>query len=199
MSWMGRGRRERTFPPRGLKLHLGCGDVHLHGWVNIDLASRARELRQAPDLDADVRKALPFAAGAARLIYHEHLMEHLAVDEGRRCLEDWFRVLEPGGVVRIATPDLEYLVERYQHGWRDQAWLGQPEYAFIQTRAEMMNVAFRWWGHQYLYDGEELERRLREAGFGGIRRCALGQSAVPELAGLETRADSRLIIEGVRT
>jgi predicted SAM-dependent methyltransferase len=191
MSWLSQLRRRRVLPQRDAKLHLGCGSVNLDGWVNIDLEAAA-------DLALDVRAGLPFADGSARLVYHEHLMEHLTVDEGVRCLRDWFRVLAPGGVLRIATPDLEYIVERYQGPWRDQAWLELPEYAFIQTRAEMMNVAFRWWGHQYLYDAEELERRIRDAGFRTVRRCALRESQVPELAGLETRADSRLIVEGVK-
>jgi predicted SAM-dependent methyltransferase len=191
MSWLSRLRSRRAFPQRDLKLHLGCGTVLLNGWINIDLESAA-------DLTLDLRKGLPFADGSARLVYHEHLMEHLTVDEGAQCLRDCFRVLAPGGVLRIATPDLEYIVERYQGSWRDQAWLGLPEYAFIQTRAEMMNVSFRWWGHQYLYDGEELERRMREAEFQTVRRCALRQSTVPELAGLETRDDSKLILEGVK-
>jgi len=190
MTWLGRLRAARL-PRRGLKLHLGCGTVHLGGWVNIDLEATA-------DLRMDVRGRLPFGDGAARLIYHEHLMEHLSVDEGRRCLDDWFRLLESGGVLRIATPDLEYLVERYRSDWREQAWLKLPEYAFIQTRAEMMNTAFRWWDHRYLYDGEELERRMRAAGFGRLRRCALGESTVPELSGLETRPDSKLVLEGVK-
>jgi predicted SAM-dependent methyltransferase len=197
VSWL-RDWRLRRFPTRGLKLHLGCGTVRLDGWVNIDLPSRAKEPEVRPDLTLDVRRPLPFADGSARLVYHEHLMEHLTLDEGRRCLDDWLRVLEPGGVLRIATPDLEYLVERYRGDWRDQAWLRQSEYAFIHTRGEMLNVAMRWWDHRYVYDGEELERRMRDAGFASIRRCALGQSTVPELAGLETRADSMLILEGVR-
>jgi len=197
VSWLA-ARRARRFPTRSLKLHLGCGTVRLDGWVNIDLPARARALETPPDLRWDVRRRLPFGDGAARLVYHEHLMEHLTVDEGTRGLRDWLRVLEPGGVLRIATPDLEYLVDRYRAGWRDQAWLRQPEYAFIGTRAEMLNVAFRWWDHRYLYDGEELERRMREAGFGTIRRCAYRASGVPELAGLETREDSKLILEGVR-
>jgi len=126
-------------------------------------------------------------------------MEHITVGEAEVCLADWRRVLEPGGVLRIATPDLEYLVERYGSGrWREQEWLSLPEYRFIRTRAEMLNVAFRWWGHRYLYDAEELERRLRDAGFGTVRRCAYRESTVPELAGLETRPDSRLILEAVR-
>jgi len=191
VSWLARVRARRL-PRRGLRLHLGCGTVHLDGWVNIDREAGA-------DLRLDVRRPLPFRDGAARLIYHEHLMEHLTVDEGSRCLRDWLRLLEPGGVLRVATPDLAYVVERYGGNWRDQAWLALPEYAFIRTRAEMINVAFRWWDHRYLYDGEELERRFRDAGFGTVRRCGLGESAVPGLAGLETRDDSRLILEGVKS
>ncbi len=190
MSWLATLRAARL-PRRDLRLHLGCGTVRLAGWINVDREGR-------PDLALDVRRPLPFADGAARLIYHEHLMEHLTLEEGRRCLRDWFRVLAPGGTLRIATPDLEYLVERYRGAWREQAWLALPEYAFIETRAEMMNVAFRWWDHRYLYDGEELERRMREAGFGAIRRCAFGESPTPGLTGLETRPDSTLILEGVR-
>ena len=177
--------------PSRLKLHLGCGTVRLDGWVNID--------RHRPaDLTLDIRRPLPFRDGSARLIYHEHVIEHLTVEEGERCLRDWCRLLQPGGVLRIATPDLAYLVDRYRADWRDQAWLTLPEYAFIRTRAEMLNVALRWWDHRYVYDGEELERRLRDAGFAAVRRCALRESPVPELAGLETRDDSRLILEGVK-
>lgn len=182
----------RGLPKRGLKLHLGSGTVSLDSWVNIDL-----ETPQA-DVHLDITGGLPFPAGAARLIYHEHVMEHITVEQGAFCLRDWFRLLEPGGVLRVATPDLQYVIERYGGNWKEQAWLQLPEYQFIKTRAEMINVSMRWWGHQYLYDGEELERRMRDAGFATIRRCGYGESTVSELAGLETRPDSMLILEAVR-
>jgi len=182
----------RRLPASGLKLHLGSGTVSLEGWVNIDL-----ETPEA-DVHLDITGGLPFPAGAARLIYHEHVMEHITVEQGVACLKDWFRLLEPGGVLRVATPDLQYVIERYGGDWKDQAWLKLPEYQFIRTRAEMINVSMRWWGHRYLYDGEELERRMREAGFATIRRCAFRESPVAELAGLETRPDSMLILEAVR-
>lgn len=182
----------RRLPRRGLRLHLGCGTVRLEGWVNIDL-----ETPEA-DIHLDITRGLPLPDASARLVYHEHLMEHITIDEAIRCLRDWLRLLEPGGVLRIATPDLAYVVERYGADWRNQAWLRLPEYAFIQTPAEMLNTSMRWWGHQYLYDEEELRRRMGDAGFAPIRRCALGESTVPELGRLETREDSRLILEGVR-
>jgi predicted SAM-dependent methyltransferase len=182
----------RRLPRRGLKLHLGSGTIRLAGWVNIDL-----ETPEA-DIHLDITRPIPLPDGAARFIYHEHMMEHITVEEGAFGLRDWLRLLEPGGVLRIATPDLQYVIERYQGDWKNQAWLRLPEYSFIKTRGEMVNVSMRWWGHRYLYDGEELERRMREAGFTDIRRCGYRESGIAELSGLETREDSKLILEGVR-
>ncbi len=182
----------RRLRQRGLKLHLGSGTVHFEGWVNVDL-----ETPQA-DLHWDITSGLPLPDGCARIIYHEHVMEHITVPQGETCLRDWYRLLEPGGVLRIATPDLAYVVERYQGDWKDQAWLRRPEYASIATRAEMFNASMRWWDHQFLYDGEDLERRMRAAGFATVRRCGYRESPEPVLAGLETREDSKLILEGVK-
>ena len=189
VSWF----KLRGVPKSGMKLHLGSGTIRLDGWLNIDL-----ETPEA-DVHLDITRGLPFADASARLVYHEHVMEHITLDQGRFCLVDWHRVLEPGGVLRIATPDLAYVIDKYKSAdWKDQAWLKLPEYAFIQTRAEMVNASMRWWDHKYLYDGEELERRMREAGFQTVRRCRYRESPVAELAGLETREDSTLILEAVR-
>jgi predicted SAM-dependent methyltransferase len=113
--------------------------------------------------------------------------------------KEFYRVLKPGGILRIATPDLDYMVEKYTSAsWKDQDWIETYNYQWIQTRAEMLNVCFREWGHQYLYDAEELERRLREVGFGKILRQEWNVSMCAELANRETRKDSKLIIEAVK-
>ena len=107
-------------------------------------------------------------------------------------------MLRPGGTVRIATPDLDYLVAKYtSDDWRAQYWL-QNLRTEIQTRAEMLNICFRDWGHKYLYNAEELERRLREVGFGRISRQPWHVSPHPELANRETREDSKLILEAAK-
>jgi predicted SAM-dependent methyltransferase len=59
----------------------------------------------------------------------------------------------------------------------------------------MVNIFFRWWGHQWIYDTEEFHRRLEEAGFSRFRNMPWGQSNIPEFVGLETRKDSLLICE----
>jgi len=62
----------------------------------------------------------------------------------------------------------------------------------------MINIAFRWWGHQHLYNREELSRALSEAGFSCFYFTEQGQSDYADLQDLETRADSKLIAEAIK-
>ncbi len=174
------------------KLHLGCGKVRLEGWINVDGDTKAT----AADVRWDLTTPLPFPKNTCALIYHEHLLEHLPVKEGVSLLKECYHLLQPDGVLRVAMPSLDELIERaYKGTWREMDWISWPEHRFIKTRAEMVNIAFRWWGHQWLYDREELHRRLEEAGFSKIKDVAWGQSDVPELRDRETRKDTGLICE----
>ncbi len=170
------------------RLHVGCGTNRFPGWVNADIDPRA-------DLVVFLERKLPFADGSLDRIYSEHVIEHVPYAVAVRFFREARRALRPGGVMRIAMPDLDELVERYRGDWRNQDWLSWPEFSFIRTRAEMINLAFRGWGHQHLYNREELVRALDEAGFRDIRFVAWGQSQHADLCGLETRKDSLLIAE----
>jgi predicted SAM-dependent methyltransferase len=173
------------------RLHLGCGEVNYAGWVNIDLLA-------LPSVDVvwDVRRPFPLEDASCELIYHEHLLEHLTVQDAKKFLVECYRLLQPGGVTRIATPSLEEVTRKYNStDWRNQDWLSRPEYRFIQTPAEMLNISLREWGHQWLYDREELHRRLGEAGFTKILDVEWRSSPIPELRNRETRPESLLICE----
>ena len=174
------------------KLHIGCGAVKLAGWINIDESPHPG----VTDLHLDITQGLPYHDNSCSLIHHEHFLEHLSAEAGLNFLKECYRVLKSGGVMRIAMPSLDLIIEKsYLGNWKDQDWLKWPEYQFIKTRAEMLNISFRWWGHQWLYDREELHRRLQEAGFTIIRDVEWGNSDIPELRNLETRKDSLLICE----
>jgi predicted SAM-dependent methyltransferase len=174
------------------KLHLGCGNIHLDGWVNIDHDASL----SAVDLVWDLAYGIPAEDSSCRLVFCEHFLEHLSVESGGYFLRECRRVLERGGILRVAMPSLDVIIERaFDGSWRDQDWLNWPEFRFVKTRAEMLNIAFRWWGHQWLYDREELHRRLYESDFLKVSDSAWGQSKTAELRGLERRRDSLLICE----
>ena len=180
--------RCRRLPPGG-RLHVGCGPVHLDGWINIDV-------RRYPAVDfvLDVRDGLPFHD--LTLIFAEHFIEHLPFWEAQRFLRDCRTALAPDGVLRLSTPNLDWV-------YRTQYESGDVRDCFL------INQSFRSWGHQFLYNAPVLEAVLHDAGFDRVEFVAYGQSARPELRGLERHEqspDSRelphvLVVEasGIRT
>jgi predicted SAM-dependent methyltransferase len=173
------------------RLHVGCGKIRLDGWVNADVVPGAQ-------LIIDLRWPLPFPANYLERIYSEHVLEHVTYETAVRFLREARRVLKPGGVIRIAMPDLDDLIEGYCQNWRRFDWVQWPEHSFIKTRAQMINIAFRWWDHQHLYNREELARALGDAGFDEFQFVNFGASEYDDLRGLESRLDSMLIAEAVK-
>lgn len=177
-----------------IMLNVGCGTDYKDGWVNIDNNSDNNISKL--DLNWDLRNPLPYADGSVDYIFNEHFMEHLTVEEAIRANKDFLRVLKKGGVLRIAMPNLEDVVELYN----DKQWKNRPVIKtfgldFVQTPAELINMSFRWWGHMWLYDWEELKRRLQEADATTIKRAKHGKSTHKPLNGLEIREESTLIAE----
>jgi predicted SAM-dependent methyltransferase len=169
------------------RLQLGCGEEPTRGWLNTDLAPRAPGV-----LFLDVTEPFPFPDASFTSVFSEHLIEHVPFDAGRHLLAEAFRVLQPGGVLRIATPDLGALAALF-HGplnptqqdylrWIATRFLGDPSRA---TPTHVLNHNVRAWGHVFLYDEPMLRGTLEAAGFQDIVRRRVGQSDDPALAGLE--------------
>jgi predicted SAM-dependent methyltransferase len=180
----------------GVKLHLGWVTPYKDGWKNIynNYLNNIERL----DINWDIREPLPFPDNSVDFIYNEHFLEHLTVEEGTRAITDFMRVLKSGGVMRIAMPDIRNAISPYfDENWKETKRATYEKFGltFIKTRAEAVNISFRWWGHQWLYDWEELERRLREAGCINIKPCKIYESEYKELCNLETRNESTLIAE----
>ena len=170
MKLFGRERPAEIPPPR--RLHIGCGQEAIAGWINIDS-------RPLPGVDhvLDVRTGLPFRGVEA--IYAEHFLEHLAFDDGLAFLTACRRALAPEGVLRLSTPNLD--------------WVYATHYRFPQSISPeetlrdcfQLNRAFHGWGHQFLYNQSMLASALRTAGFARVVPCRYGESATAELSGLE--------------
>jgi predicted SAM-dependent methyltransferase len=167
-----------------VKLYVGCGPIKLKGWINIDISG-------TPDVILDVTKSFPYSDNYVDFIYNKAFYEHLTVKQGVDHLKDCLRVLKNGGVLRIATPDLETMLCRYvDNTWRNQYFV---VHSGAKTRAEAVNWRFyegyghpRGGSHRYLYDEEELGRRVVESGFGTYYRCKFNISTYPDLCGLES-------------
>jgi predicted SAM-dependent methyltransferase len=183
-----------SFAKGPVKLNVGCGTDYKEGWINID--NNSDENIEKLDLNWDLRNPLPFPDNSVDFIFNEHFIEHLTVEEGQAAIKDLMRVLKPKGVMRMATPDLEVTIDKYINvPLSKDPVIKKFGLDFIKTRAERINIGFRWWGHKWIYDWEELERRLKEAGCKKMVRCELRKSKHPELRDLEIRDESTLIAE----
>jgi predicted SAM-dependent methyltransferase len=155
------------------KLHIGSGRVALPGWINLDI-------QPLPGVDVlnDVTDGLPFEE--ARFIFAEHFIEHLPLDAALRFLRECRAVLAETGVLRLSTPNLDWVLrshydpDRWQSAAepiRDCLWL---------------NKAFRGWGHRFLYNMDTLAQVLSASGFALVAAQEYGCSQYSALSGLES-------------
>jgi predicted SAM-dependent methyltransferase len=125
------------------------------------------------------------ASGTAEAINSEHLIEHLTRGEARTYFSEAFRVLRPGGLIRISTPNLGGLCELFME--RDPGSLEVHRSHGYQaaTHGEMVNNYFYSWEHRHIYDFESLRRLLIEAGFTEVEEARFGRSNHPVLEGID--------------
>jgi len=91
------------------KLHLGCGDRIIPGFINVD----ARPLPGVDVPNCDITKLTPFESTSVDLVYACHVLEHVPRPKTFPTLLEWNRVLKPGGTLRIAVPDWDATVKLY--------------------------------------------------------------------------------------
>jgi predicted SAM-dependent methyltransferase len=174
------------------KLHLGCGKNALPGWLNTDLEPVAPGI-----VRVDLTQTLPFPDATFDYVFSEHVIEHLSYAHGQVMLRECYRVLKPGGRLRISTPDLAFLVALYSPQktelqrryikWATKEFFRSAPYA---EDTFVINNFVRDWGHTFIYDEKVLRDSLRNASFQSIERCELKESVDPNLRELEN--DTRM-------
>jgi len=113
-----------------LKLNLGCGLDKREGWVNIDIRKEVK-----PDLVLDLeRECLPYEDNSVDEIMAKDVLEHFSWRRIEGILQDWHRVLKPGGKLFIQTPNLNSIIIKWCNkkieGWKEMSfWLyGEQNY-----------------------------------------------------------------------
>lgn len=128
-------------------VNLGCGSHYRKGWLNFDLYPASQDVQQA-----NIIEGVPLDDGVADFVYHSHVLEHLTREDGERFLRECYRILKPGGILRIAVPDLEDAAREYL---RNIARCDSGESDAIDDLE---------WSHIELYD--QIGREDRDGEFG---------------------------------
>ena len=142
-------------PRPGARIHLGCGAVHLPGYLNVDLPSRDGG-GAPPDLEADVRELRCRPDCLAEIRLH-HVFEHFDRVEALALLLRWHEWLRAGGLLTIETPDFDACASLYLQ-------------ADARQRAAILRHVFgsheaSWAVHRDGWSGERLRHVLSELGF----------------------------------
>ena len=85
------------------KLNLGSGEKPLDGYDNIDIKAG----RSAYPLDT-------VETGSVDEVRASHLLEHFPREQQLPVIQEWARVLKPGGLLKIAVPDFDKIIGAYQ-------------------------------------------------------------------------------------
>lgn len=171
-----------------LALNLGCGPYATAGWLNCDLAPVP-----GVDVRTDLRRGLPFAANALDCIAAIHVLQDLAWNEIAPALQELHRVLKPGGVLRLAIPDLDRAIHAYL--------AGEPSYFYVPDRdarsiGAKLVTQIVWYGSvRTPCTFDFLEEWLHRCGYRRVTRRTFGVSDTPGLANLDNRARESLFIE----
>lgn len=137
------------------RLHLGCGNRKLDGWINVDVRDEV-----APDIVATVRNLDPIDTDSVDTIYACHILEHVPRPELMETLREWRRVLKPGGTLRLSVPDFWTIAELYI-AFQTPMWL--------LIGALYGRQDHEWNTHYQCFDFHYLSWMLTEAGFIDIR------------------------------
>lgn len=172
-------------PPRPL-VNLGCGRRRHPDWTNCDLVP------DGPDvLPVDITRGLPFDAATCDAVYASHVLEHVAVGEARRFVAEIFRVLTPGGVVRLVVPDLEGIARAYvaslERAATDRSEASRDEHRWMTlelldqlVRDSSGGLMRRWWSCDPVPARAFLIERIGEEAASGIAAVAAARDAAGE-------------------
>ena len=197
-----------------MKVNIACGPMIFAGWVNLDKvdmtqyvnfllstgpnglpeaqATLARRVQAAGKVDFrvhDLRKGLPFDNDTVDYVYAGQVIEHLnPLYEVPQFLAECRRVLKPGGVVRISTPDIDILLASYNSGDMMEFAIEQPQ-PYRDARSKALRLTYlmfgslgpkstteNYEGHMLCYNKESMKEILQAAGFVSVAFYPPGES-----------------------
>ena len=182
-------------------LNLGCGARYHPDWINIDIVAHGPQV-----IAHDLSRGIPLPDASCDVVYHSAVLEHLRRADAAAFLAECRRVLRPGGVLRVAVPDLEaicglYLAKLSAAAGGDAAAAHDYEWILLELLDQIARETNGGGMQDYLgreplpnetfvyerigEEGRALVKRLREPPAGGARSTgAAGRNLARRLRAL---------------
>ncbi len=140
-----------------VKINMGCGWRNFGPeWVHIDGGNYDH-------LDSHSITDLNYEDNTVDLIYASHVLEYFDREEVSKVLKEWYRVLKPGGELRVAVPDFEAMSSLYNRGLVGLEDIIGPLYG-------RMPMGDKTIYHKTTYDFNSLQKVLHELTYNNIER-----------------------------
>lgn len=170
------------------KLDIGCGNTITEGeWDRADIDPNCPDLDMVCDMTA-----IPVPDETYDVVRSSHNIEHVPIETAERALAEWFRILKPGGVATIDTPNIDRNIDLYKSGeWpRDFATLTPAEQERCSHWGEphplkwllfkIFSTETQWNVHYANYNSELLSKMCIDAGFTSVKTVQTEPSLIIE-------------------
>lgn len=190
-----------------MRINVGCGQSPTKGWRNFDnsfslclskfvfisnllyklklLNQIQYEFIQFCSLNhieyGDPIKGLPVTDGSIEVFYSSHMIEHLDRLDADKLLQEARRVLRPGGIIRLAVPDLCKLIDEYVELRDADKFITRTCLCLSRPRTIAQRFKTIFMGgrnHQWMYDAESLRRLLTSYGFVNVDIMPPGKTKI---------------------
>jgi predicted SAM-dependent methyltransferase len=177
-------------------LDVGCGpNTHEH-FINLDYG-----WRPGIDICWNIAKGIPLDDRSVSGVFSEHCLEHVSLEAVDFVLSEFWRVLRPGGSLRIVVPDGELYLTRYTDIIRRQSndllpYAHNDRYHGTYSPIMSVNRVFRSHGHLFIYDFDTLSLLLTRNRFIDVKKeCYMSGRDPQLLIDTEHRAVESLYVE----
>ena len=131
------------------------------------------------------------------------MLEHLSKEESISFLNEALRVLETGGILRIAVPDLKLAVNFYLQtqdadAFMERIFIAPPPINTLKQKIFLFFSGYRQ--HQWMYDDKSLSKLLKKVGFRQVFICKAGETNIlnPGNLNLYEHSDESIYLEGLK-
>ncbi len=169
-------------PGAPLRLHLGCGEQHFEGYVNIDYPpDKHSVMNTRADIHADILN-LDFPPGSVDEIRLHHVFEHFSRVTALALLIRWREWLKAGGKLVIETPDLIGSARALLSS--NSSW----SIKMGAVRHLVGDQSSGWAYHVDQWFPERFERTLSGLGFGNVQTSSVNWPHEPFLSNVTVQA-----------
>jgi predicted SAM-dependent methyltransferase len=194
--------------PKNL-INLGCGQTRPENWFNadcslnsffqkffifrfilVDILNRSA-YNSTNVVYINLNKRWKLSSESTDVIYASHVFEHLSSSKAKHFLGEAYRVLKPGGVIRLVVPDLYQLARSYVQSYQDGKseasdfflyWLNMHQEGAYSTDRNFLEKTLNLiqnypHQHKYMYDALSLSKLMIEYGYTNFHESSYGLSS----------------------